>query len=156
MYNCRICTASKTEYQKQFVEYSQLIRNIENYSEHCNKKMFGVQEPYTFNKIPAFHLLNNLSVDPMHDLLEGVCRYDIGKILNNFINVEKLFTLQHLNNRLSNYERISCDENIIPILQVDSIRNELVILSALEMSFLVNNFCLLIGNLIPMKSYEIL
>jgi len=152
MYSCRICTASKTEYQKQFVENSQLIKKIESYSEHCNKKMFGVQESCTFNKIPAFYLLNNLSVDPMHDLLEGVCRYDIGKILNNFINVEKLFTLQHLNNRLSNYERISCDKNITPILQVDSIRNELVILSASEMLFLINNFCLLIGNLIPMKN----
>jgi len=88
----------------------------------------------------------------MHDLLEGVCRYDIGKILNNFINVEKLFTLQHLNNRLNNYERIFSDRNITPILQVESIKNELVILSASEMLFLINNLCLLIDNLIPMRN----
>ncbi|KYN09486.1 hypothetical protein ALC57_18391 [Trachymyrmex cornetzi] len=152
MYSCRICTASKTEYHKQFVENSELIRKIESYSEHCSNKMFGIQELCTFNKIPAFHLLTNISIDPMHDLLEGVCRYDMGKIFNNFINVEKFFTLQHLNNRLSNYERISCDKNIIPILQVDSIKNKLIIVSASEMLFLVNNFCLLIGNLIPIKN----
>lgn len=152
MYSCRICTTSKTELHKQFVENAQLIRKIEDYSEHCSKKIFGVQELCIFNKIPAFHLLKNLSVDPMHDLLEGVCRYDIGKILNNFINVEKFFTLQHLNNRLSNYERISCDSNITPILQTEPIRNELLILSASEMLFLVNNLCLLIGNLIPMQN----
>lgn len=120
MYSCRICTASKTELHKQFVENSQLIRKIEDYSEHCSKKIFGVQEPCIFNKIPAFHLLNNLFVDPMHDL--KMYADNIGKILNNFINVEKLFTLQQLNNRLSNYEHISCERNITPTLQAEPIK----------------------------------
>lgn len=53
---------------------------------------------------------------------------------------------------MSNYERIHCDKNIIPILQAETIRNQLVILSASEMLFLINNLCLLIGNLISMQN----
>lgn len=40
---------------------------------------FGIKEVCIFNKI--IFILKNLSVDSMRDLLEGICRYDLSKIL---------------------------------------------------------------------------
>lgn len=36
----------------------------------------------------------------MHDVLEGVCNYDLVPLLNNFILKFKYFTLDTLNNRI--------------------------------------------------------
>jgi len=50
--------------------------------------------------------------DVMHDIFEGICRYEIAKILNNLINIEKLFSLNTLNNRI----RFHNDKNISPAI----------------------------------------
>ena len=47
--------------------------------------------------INNFHMSRNIAVDVMHDFREGVCRYDIGFLLNNFIYEKQLFTLEILN-----------------------------------------------------------
>lgn len=39
----------------------------------------------------------NLSVDIMHDILEGICEYDLGLILFDFIKIKNLFTLKYAN-----------------------------------------------------------
>jgi len=60
---------------------------------------FGIKKDCIFNKVPNFHILENLSVDSMH-LLEAICRYNLSKILNNFFYVEQFFTLEIFNERL--------------------------------------------------------
>lgn len=84
-YCCRFCLIAKQDIQKQVRENVDLILTVTNYTEHCKEKIFGIDEECIFNSIPSFHVAENFSVDPMHDLLEGICRYDIGKILKNFI-----------------------------------------------------------------------
>jgi len=41
-----------------------------------------VLEECIFHSITNFHLTKNRVSDVMHDLLEGVCRYDLGQFLN--------------------------------------------------------------------------
>jgi len=82
----------------------------------------------------------------MHDLFERICRYDLAKILNNFINKE-FFTLDVLNERINCFNHVS-DSNVPPSLQSESIKKELIILSASEMHYLVKNLGLFVGDLI--------
>lgn len=42
----------------------------------------GIESECIFHTIPGFHVTNNLSVDIMHDLIEGTCRYDMIAIIN--------------------------------------------------------------------------
>lgn len=86
---------------------------------------FGIQENCVFNTIPSFHVAVNISVDPMHDLLEGICRYDIGKILNNLINKSKVFTLQDFHERIKFFNETSFGENIIPLITPHSLQKKL-------------------------------
>lgn len=104
---CRMCTISKIESKTEVIENLKLLRTVENYNIHVTKQNFGVQENCIFNVIPNFHVINNCSVDPMHDLFEGICRYDIAKMLKNFIYKEKLFSLNILNERIRNFDCIS-------------------------------------------------
>lgn len=101
-YYCEICTITKKHAQKCINEGKRYIKTQNDYLNCVINSTFGIIEKCIFNKIPNFHILENLSVDPMHDLLEGVCKYDISKILNNFICVEQFFTLEVFNERLLN------------------------------------------------------
>ncbi|KAJ8684618.1 hypothetical protein QAD02_020411 [Eretmocerus hayati] len=92
--------------------------------------------------------MNNPSVDPMHDLLEGVCRVDVAKILNNLINVKKHFRFQDFIDRIEYFDRNSPDANL-PSLSKDSIKDGKLMMSASEIYFLVTNLPLMIGDLVP-------
>jgi len=38
----------------------------------------GIKELCVWNKINSFNITTNFSVDIMHDMLEGVCKFDLG------------------------------------------------------------------------------
>ncbi|XP_039312881.1 uncharacterized protein LOC120359458 isoform X1 [Solenopsis invicta] len=146
-YCCRVCTLSKDEMVKQKKEKPEKLRTRENYFTHCSEKTFGIKENCVFHVISNYHVTQNFSVDPMHDLFEGICRYDLAKILNNFINKENFFTLDVLNERINCFNH-TADSNVPPPIQSDSIKKELIILSASEMHYLIKNLGLFVGDLI--------
>jgi len=98
-----------------------MLRTRENYSTHCSDKTFKVKENCAFHIIPNYHVIQNFSVDLMHDLFEGICKYDLTKILNNFINKENFFTLDVLNERINCFNHVS-NSNIPQPLQSESIK----------------------------------
>lgn len=150
-YCCRMCYISKEEMQKQVREKVDVIRTVENYTVHSRENTFGIKENCVFHNIPTFHIARNFSVDPMHDLLEGICRYDIGTILNNFINKNKYFTLYVLHDRIRFFNKTAFGENI-PLITSDSIQKECVIISSAEMKYLILHLGLLLGDLIPLEN----
>ncbi|EZA46632.1 hypothetical protein X777_04173 [Ooceraea biroi] len=148
-YYCRVCKITKKNTPNFVNEEQKYIRTRNDYFNCVINSTFGIKEECVFNKIPNFHILENLSVDPMNDLLEGICRYDISKILNNFINVEQFFTLEIFNERLLLFERRSFHENVPLPFNSESIKTEKIIITASEMYYLINNLSLMISDFIP-------
>lgn len=133
------------------LENSKILRTVDNYSKHVSEHSFGIVEKCIFNDIPGYHVINNTSVDPMHDILEGICRYDMAKILSNLIDKEKFFTIDILNERMSTISS-SSDKNVTPALKHEAIKNEKIILTASEMHYLVDNLVISVGDLIPLEN----
>jgi len=70
----------------------------------------------------SFHVTENYAVDIMHDLLEGVCKYDIGLMLNKMIFSCKYFTLNTLNDRIELFNYGTIDIQNRPLISVDSLK----------------------------------
>jgi hypothetical protein len=49
-------------------------------------------------------VVGGMPPDAMHDILEGVLHYGVKEMLKEFIFVEKLFTLDELNRRISTFD----------------------------------------------------
>lgn len=64
----------------------------------------GIKERCAFHILSNFHVFDNLSVDSMHDVLEGICRYDVGKILEYFMYQKKFLTLKFLNDKIISHD----------------------------------------------------
>lgn len=99
-YYCRICRSNKLEMGSQQTKNIEFMRNPVNYLEDVviqNVSITGVKEDSVWNNIINFHVTKNIYVDIMHDILEGVCHYDLSNIILNCIIDRKLFTLSDLN-----------------------------------------------------------
>ena len=146
---CRICRIDKNLAHKLTKEDPNLLRNKENYQNDCENNSNGVKETCIFHRIPNFHVLDNTAVDPMHDLFEGVCRYDMAEILYDLIYVKKFFSLQIFNSRVTTFDKsLLNDKNLLPVLSAESIISKNLTISASEMAFLIQ----LIGDLVPKTS----
>lgn len=91
--------------------------------------------------------MTNISVDVMHDVWEGVVQYDIAKILNVFINTNKYFSLEQLNQRILAFPYQEWGNKLVEI-QKNHLKKKLKMSSAENMT-LARNFTLLIGDLVP-------
>lgn len=86
----------------------------------------------------------------MHDLYLGVCRYDLAKILNYFINEEKYITKDELDYRLNTFDNTTVDRgNKITYINSNHLRKGQLILTSAQMSFLVTYLGIIIGDKIP-------
>ncbi|KAK0159526.1 hypothetical protein PV327_010985 [Microctonus hyperodae] len=129
---CRIYQADKVITRKQIVEDPKTLRNVVNYSKDSSDHSHGVEEVCIFNEIPIFHIMKNASLDSMHDIYESICRYEIAKILNRFINVDKLFSLEALNSRIQFIYHAR--QNVPPKICAPSLKKQLLIMSSSEMA----------------------
>jgi len=80
--------------RKSYSEDVNLLRNKANYTEDVtiNNVIATGKESCSFNVLNSFHAVENYSIDIMHDLLEGVCIYEVSYILHHFI-VEQQYSL---------------------------------------------------------------
>lgn len=157
-YPCRFCLCSKTVCHKQLFQIDNELRNTENYEIDVNTENMsetGIVERSIWNTIPSFHVVNNYSVDLMHDILEGVCGYDIFSILRHFIFVMKYFTLETLNHRIKFFNYGTTDiRNRPPLLLENTLKSNsnTIKMSASEMWNFVRYLGLLIGDLVDVES----
>jgi hypothetical protein len=117
---CRICRAGKLITRSATFEDESLLRTPNNYSEDVLTLAYGVKEECIFNEIPHFDCSINITSDIMHDLFEGVCRYDMAKIIQHFLT-EKLFTIEQLNDRIKyfNHQTEFDRGNKMPLIPCD-------------------------------------
>lgn len=78
----RLCRSPKQELQQMCHQSNTSLRNIINYEsdiKHNNVSEIGVHEYVLciFHKIQHFHVTENLICYFMHDIHEGVARYDM-------------------------------------------------------------------------------
>lgn len=78
-YFCRFRKMNKTDTQNvntRCVEECALLRDPVNYKEDLQLNSYvqtGLKEECTFHDVPSFHIADNLSVNELHDLRDGLC-----------------------------------------------------------------------------------
>lgn len=149
---CRMCKVSKEVMIKQCYVDEKLTRQIDNYNFDVienNMSNSGIKELCVWNDVKGFKVLDQVGVDLMHDLLEGVIKYDLSFLISYYILELKLFSLEVLNHRLINFDYGPDKSNKPCILNMDHIRKNTIRLSASEIMSLVRYFGLLIGDFVP-------
>jgi len=103
---CRFCKCSKFDCNFSVIYNNSKLKDEENYLQDLltdNVSATGIKEACVWNQVNGFHAIYNYSVDLMHDVLEGVCSYDISNLLYEFILNFKYFSVETLNNRIQCY-----------------------------------------------------
>jgi len=105
--SCHFCLIDKHEMQSIFDDDCLELRNEVNYNEHVmlkNPSLTGIKADSCLNSLEYFHITDNVCVDIMHDILEGVAPLEIKLMLQHFIYEQKLFTLDQLNDRMKSFD----------------------------------------------------
>lgn len=148
---CRFCRCTKDETSTSISENIDMLRTRDNYETDLNTLSCGIKEACIWNSLPNFHFSENVSVDIMHDIWEGICRYDLGNVLYHFIYVDKLFTLENLNTRIQYFN--FGNKNKPPAISKAQLLKKHIIFSASEMSTLIKNLSLIIGDRVPVNNF---
>ncbi|XP_060846105.1 uncharacterized protein LOC132925756 [Rhopalosiphum padi] len=152
---CRICRSPKQELQRMCRQSNLSLRNAINYESDVQLKNVhktGVHEQCIFHKIQHFHVTENLVCDCMHDIPEGVARYDMALIISGLIE-QGYFTLNELNNRICLFNYGTTErKNVPPLIRESNIKKGNIIMSASEMLCLIRYFSLMVGELVPRSS----
>lgn len=148
---CRFCKSQKKDMRVMPVEDTCTLRTEENYFLDCciiDVPRTGLKENSVWNQLLNFHVTENLSVDIMHDLLEGVCHYDLTNIVYKLIYHYKFFDLEMLNYKIKhhNFGPNVTNTNIVQITR-EMLQNQKIKTSANEMLNLFTHFSLIVGNL---------
>ena len=135
-----------------------VLRNKENYETLLSANrvsISGRKESSVFNQIENFHITENLTVDPQHDLLQGVLRYDVPKILDNLIYKCSFFTLEDINLRLAGFNLGTNDNVNKPLaLSKNQIINHYMIILSAEMLNLFRSLFLIVGPFVPEETLQ--
>lgn len=152
-YFCRFCKISKKMSCYESNVKNCLLRNKINYNSDIlknNVQDSGIKEQCAWNDVDGFHVTENFCVDIMHDVFEGVCNYDMGSILYELISVKKLFTLEDLNFKITNFNYPD-NVNRPPTISPSELSNKLLKMSAAEMKNFILHAALIIADLLPRK-----
>jgi len=114
---CRTCEVKKVEMSnihfasectlRDETEHRERITSLENVSGPTRvfwSKEWGINGNTILAGVPGFQITKQFLHDPMHDILEGVARYELRAMLRMFIVTKKFFTLHELNSRINNFE----------------------------------------------------
>ena len=148
---CRIYRASSHQIKTLTSEQSNLLRTIENYEKDCtekNQQESGILRKCIFLELDDFRVTENITLDMIHDIFEGVANDTMVNILNDLIYHVKAFTLEFLNTRLENFEYGFLESsNKIPNIKKEHITTKKKLkMSAAEMICLTRYFGLIIGD----------
>lgn len=156
-YPCRFCKTHRNVCHTQILQDDNSLRNTINYNNDIsinNVSITGINELCVWNQVNSFSVTSNYSVDIMHDLLEGVCAYDLGFILKEIIYNLKYFTIQTLNDRIESFNYGPTDiRSRPPLISEENLkRHGHLIMSASEMSCFVKYLGLIVGDMVPEHS----
>lgn len=152
-YFYRFCKVTRSNIANITHESQCELRNLNNYKTDLllnDLSKSGIKKESAVHKVTGFHVIKNLSVDPMHDFLEGICPRDIASILHHFIYKKKIFTFDKLNDRIqgfnygSNYNKNQPPE----ILPSHITKTKNLVMSSAKMLTFTRNICTLLGDFV--------
>lgn len=91
---------------KQTKQDDNSLRNQINYLDDVitdDVSRTGIKELCVWYKVESFDVTSNYSVNIMHDMLEGVCKYDVGFLLKELIFNLKYFSIDTLKDRIESF-----------------------------------------------------
>lgn len=109
---CRMCMINRADCDSACTEDSVEMRNKHQYSEQLQKllkgkimtKDCGIKTSCLLNTLQYFHVAENVTVDIMHDVLEGCAAHEVKLLLFSFIYEKKYFSLELLNARIASFD----------------------------------------------------
>ena len=150
---CSVCKITRNALLSATREKPALLRNKTNYLQDVQKNnvnVTGINAECVLNEISDFHVLENTSLDIMHDLAEGVCPYDISKMLLHYIDNSQLFTIDDLNDRIGGFDYgVSGASTRIPFLKIEKLRKNSLGFSASESLLFVRFISFIVGDFVP-------
>lgn len=150
-YPCRICKANKEQVQNMCFEDISLLRNEDNYFADVNSKNLsetGVRHKAIWYALDGFHLFEQVAVDMMHDILEGVVNYTMTLVINSLL-LKKYFTLKELNNKAETFDYGPDTNNKPPLLSSENAFKIKWKMSAIESLNYVRYFSCLVSHKVP-------
>ena len=157
---CRSCMITKEEAQTCFSEHNTecKLRTPDEHIEQCqllygpdratNSVMYGINRISVLEEIPGFSVIAGLPHDIMHDLFEGVVKYELLLFLPYCVS-KRYFTIKELNMRLKGYD--FGNEDKPSMIKVDEKNNFSLRQSAAQMISLIRNLPTIIGEKIPLS-----
>ncbi len=125
---CRMCTMHKADCADTYRDDSLELRSKDQYTQQLQDllrgtltaKDCGIKSSCSLYSLQYFHVIENVSVDIMHDLLEGVVPYELKLIFSSFIFEKKYFTLEFLNGCLASFDYGCSDRKNKPTAFTDA------------------------------------
>lgn len=109
---CRICECTQAECKKLCIENESKLRNMEKYKQQIERisnmvkvdfsKTAGVKRYCVLNDLKYFNIFDNVSVDIMHDLNEGVIPFLVKNLLE-FCYTSKIICEGDFKQRVENF-----------------------------------------------------
>ena len=150
---CRFCECTRAEADATFVESKLKLRTKQTYDTAVNStddpaydpRLTGIKRGCVLNNLKHFHVTDNLVVDAMHDILEGIAPFEVALILVE-LNNAKYLTVEDLNMVITFFNYSTADKNSRPptLTALHSLK-----MSASEMWCFLRNLPLMIGNRVP-------
>nr|XP_012220641.1 PREDICTED: uncharacterized protein LOC105671240 [Linepithema humile] len=107
---CRICLMHKNFTKINCKQEDILLRTPENFKNHIqlainhyDDSVYGIKLRSALNDLEFFKFGINLSVDIMHDFLEGICQLEL-KLFLKFLIQEKLTSIEEINDKINTFD----------------------------------------------------
>lgn len=160
---CRWCKVPKVVWHRQTREDPAALRTIHTHQTDLalsSLKETGLKKDSQLNNLSFYHVTDNVAGDIMHDLLEGVCGFEIKLVLNVLIE-QKHVTLDQINYRITSFDYGFSDKTNKPsVISKHDLKNPEGAMhqSAAQTWCLIRHLPTMIGDLIPEghKEWELL
>ncbi|XP_008484460.1 uncharacterized protein LOC103521131, partial [Diaphorina citri] len=103
---CRICRVNKAQMQSMCQENAIYLRNNDNYTDDLSlsdPSQTGIKEKCAFLALRGFDMFENVTVDVLHDFLEGTCRYVMDFLVNYLVLDQRILMFSVLVARITNF-----------------------------------------------------
>jgi hypothetical protein len=152
---CRLCPIEKNESKRLAISTEADLRTVEEYQQGLmqnDPKLTGIYDDCCLNVLNNFHCTKNIVCDILHDVFEGLAKYDLPMCLKALIANKSLkdVTLENINTLKQNFNYGSIEiGNLSKPIEAEHIKNAILRMSGSESRTFLRFTPLMMGHLIP-------